>query len=224
MAESGRDCQPASEAACGYVGMERFSAGARLKVAPQAWLPPWDRSALHPPDLSVVITMAVVDVVQVAVHQVVHVAAVRHWLVPAVRAVLVPPGVPATIMLGSTPIRVAVGDVQGMLFDSPVAHVVQMPIMEVINVITVLDASVAAAGTVLVVVAGVHPLSHAHVLVSFFGRLSLGGTVARWGGCQFLRVCQRIANQVGNVPICQCVENVVSLPATGDQPFGVQNA
>jgi hypothetical protein len=97
-----------------------------------------------------VIAVAVVRVVKVAVHQVIDVVAVRDRLVTAARPVLVSLDMSAAVVAGRAGHRVSGIDRELVLLDDAPAHVVQVPVVEVIDVTFVLDSRVPAAGAVLV--------------------------------------------------------------------------
>lgn len=103
-----------------------------------------------------IVTVIAVRMVQVAVDEVVDVVAVRDRLVTAVGTVDVVGRVCAACVGGAAG-RVSGVDVERVLFDSPRARVVQMPVVHVVDVVAVRDGGVSAARAVnvIVVVVGV---------------------------------------------------------------------
>ena len=102
---------------------------------------------------AVVVAVALVGVVQVAVDEVVDVIAVRHRLVAAARAVHV-----AAVVAGGR-LGVSVGVLSRhlvrVLLDLGAVLVLQVALVQVVDVVTMLDGGVAAAGAVLVGVVAV---------------------------------------------------------------------
>lgn len=100
-----------------------------------------------------IIAVIAVGVVQVTVDQVVDVVAVGNRFVSTIRAVNVVRIVTPTIVTGGTIVGVGRGHFQRVLFDLAVTtNMVQMSIVQVIDVVSMLDARVLAIGTVLVIV------------------------------------------------------------------------
>src|SRR5262249_27004906 len=89
---------------------------------------------------------------KVAADEVVHVIAVRHRLVTAAGAVRVPCLVVAAGVPRSAIVRIRGPGVEPVRLDAAGAVVVELAVVEVVHVIAVPDCSVAAAGTVVVVV------------------------------------------------------------------------
>jgi hypothetical protein len=100
----------------------------------------------------VVIAVAAMRMVQMVVYQVVGVVAVRHRFVPALRTVLVPLDMSPAIVLRRTSRCVRGIHGEAMLLNTATAHVVEMPIVQVIDMAIVLDGRVPATGAVLVIV------------------------------------------------------------------------
>jgi hypothetical protein len=96
--------------------------------------------------------MVAVRVVQVAVHQVVNMVAMRHGLMTATGAMFVAFIMRPAVVLRRATRRVAAVDVKLVFLNSSLAHVMQMPVVQVIHVTVVLDARVPATGAVLVTV------------------------------------------------------------------------
>jgi hypothetical protein len=163
-------------------------------------------------DLAVVVAVVTVRVMQVAVHQVIDVIAVRHRLMAAAGAMLMRRVVGAAGVLRRAGAGVGAADFQLVVLDTGLAVVVQVAVVQVIDVVAVLDRRVAAIRAVLVVV---FLVVGGHVSVSF---APLGGRLR----LQLVGVGQRVVNQIGDVPIRQCVKQVRPLPATHDQPFAPQ--
>jgi hypothetical protein len=162
----------------------------------------------------VIVAVVTVRVVQVAIDQVVGVIAVGNTLVAAFRAVLVRLVVSATVVLGRTAGRIGISDCQFVLFDLGTLDMVQMPIMKVINVTFVDDARVPAVGPVLM---GVAFVVRSHGSFSFLG-------LHAWSSFQFDSMRQGVLNQIGHMPIGQCVIQVVAFATANNQPFRAENA
>jgi len=103
---------------------------------------------------AVVVAVVTVWKVQVAVDQIIDMVAVRDHVVAAVGAVDVAGVVTCTAMLGSAGGRVGVGDGNDVFVNMVAVREVQVTIMQIINVIIVMDGSMAAVGTVLMGVCG----------------------------------------------------------------------
>ena len=100
--------------------------------------------------------MIAMRMVQVAIDQIVDVISVRNCFVTAVGAVNVACVMPAALMVWRASRWVCIGNVQVMLFDLSVwPHVVQVPVVQIIDVIPVLDTGMFAVRTMNVVVLGV---------------------------------------------------------------------
>ena len=112
-----------------------------------------------------IIAVVAVRVVQMAAHEVVDVIAVRHRFMAAARAVDVILGVGAAGVLRRAAGRVAPADGQRMLLDLAALGMVQVAVVDVIDMAFVLDGGVAAAGPVLMAVAGVMIVAHGFLLV-----------------------------------------------------------
>jgi hypothetical protein len=101
-------------------------------------------------DGAVIVAVIAVLVVQVRFHHVVEVISVRHREVTTGRAVDMRPVVPAARVRGSAARCVGAADRERVLIDVVTVHVVQVPIMEVIDVILMPHSRVAAVRAVLV--------------------------------------------------------------------------
>jgi len=165
----------------------------------------------------VVVAVGAVRVVQVALDQVVDVIAVGHCFVAATGAVLVARLMTAAAMGRRAVGRVGAADRQRVFLNGAgLGRVVQVAVVEVIGMTVVLDGRVAAAGAVLVRMAGLGVrLAH--------GISSLGSARPR-RRFQFRGVSQRVLDQTGNVLVCQSVKQVRSLTAAADQPFAAKDA
>ena len=151
---------------------------------------------LHRP---VIVAVIAVGMMEVPVDQVIDVVAVRNCRVAAVGTVLVPLVVFAASMLGRACGRIGRADGQLVFFNLPAIHMVQVPIMQVINMVVVQDPRVSAVRSVLVLVSFV---------MSGHGQFPFCEiSPARF---QFVGVRQRIQNQVGDMPICQSVVDMVA--------------
>lgn len=102
-----------------------------------------------------VIAVVAVRMMQVPVDEVVDVFAVGHRLVTAARAVHMVLVVASTLMLRGATFRIGRGDLDHVLIDVTIVHVVQMTVMQVVDVIAVAHRRVAAAGTVHMAMIGV---------------------------------------------------------------------
>jgi hypothetical protein len=108
----------------------------------------------------VVVAVLAVRVVEVAVHEVVDVIAMRDRRVPTAGAVHMVLRVAGAGMARRAVGRVRGVDANGALVDVAFVGVVEVPIVEVIDVVTVADGRVAAARAVDVVVRLVRGMSH----------------------------------------------------------------
>ncbi len=150
--------------------------------------------------------MVAVDVVEVAINQIIDMIAVGQGFMPASGTVTMTFLVFSAVVVGSAFHWICGGDGQLMFFDRCSCRVVQMTVVQVICVTFMLDRGVATFWAVFV---GVVFVMNRHVNHSF-----LGGT--RWNRNKLARVRQCVQNQVGNVPICECVINVVALSPSDD--------
>jgi hypothetical protein len=105
--------------------------------------------------------------VQMTVYHVVGVVTVRNRFVSALRTVLVPLGMSATIVLRRTIGRIRSTHGEGMFLNAAGPHVVEMPVVQVIDMAIVFDGRVPAAGAVLMIVIRMMCLCSAHVVLSF---------------------------------------------------------
>ena len=104
-------------------------------------------------DGTVVITVIAVGMMQVTVDQVVDVIAVRYRLMTASGAVHMVRGMGAACVSGCTRVRIHVADFHNMFLDFAVlANMMQMPVVQVVDVITVLDSGVFAVRAMRVIV------------------------------------------------------------------------
>ena len=99
-----------------------------------------------------VITVRPVWMVEMPVHQVVHVIAVRHPLVSAAARVDVILGMAAAAVLGCAACLVRGTHRQDVIVNVIAVHVMEMPIVEVVGMVAVLDGGVTATGSMSVVV------------------------------------------------------------------------
>ena len=114
--------------------------------------------------------MIAMGMMQMTVHQVIDVIAMGHGLMPATHAMHMFRPMTGTLMIRRAAIRVDGVDVQGMLIDMTVVHVVQMPVMQVVDMAGVFNGGVATVRAVLMIV----------VTVVFFSALSHGGLLGQW--------------------------------------------
>ena len=103
---------------------------------------------------AVVVTMIAVWVMQVAVDQIVDMIAVRYRLVSASGPVNVIRGMGATIMVRRTSIRIFRADLDPMFVYVVTMWMMQMPIMQIVDVVAVPDSGMAAVRAMLMVVMG----------------------------------------------------------------------
>ena len=94
--------------------------------------------------------MTVVEVVQMTIHKIVGVIAMRDRFVTATRAVLVAGVMSTAPMALRTLLRIRRRHTQLVLVDVIAVHAVQVAVMKIIDVISMLDACVAATCAVLV--------------------------------------------------------------------------
>ncbi len=97
--------------------------------------------------------MVAVRVMEVATDQIVDVVAVRDFLVPAIGPMLMICLVLVAAVIRRADGRVALVDVHSVMLDRLTGVVVQLPFVEVVDVISVMDPGVPTAGPVLVRVA-----------------------------------------------------------------------
>jgi hypothetical protein len=107
--------------------------------------------------------MALVRAMEVIAHQVVDVIAVRHGLMTTRLAVLVIGGMAAAAVLVRAAIGVRAVDLEHVLVDVTLMGMVQVAVVQVIDVIAVLDAGMAAAWAVAVLVIGMNRVLARHV-------------------------------------------------------------
>jgi hypothetical protein len=164
-------------------------------------------------NLTVVVAMVAVRMVQVALYQIIDVVAVRNRLVATTRAMFVRLLMAAAGMVRCTARGIRPVHFQVVFLHTALTHVVQMAVVQVIDMGIVVDGRVAAIWAVLVVVLcvmGCHG--------SF--RSFLGGW--RRDRVQFSGMGQRIEQQIDNVPIRQCIINVVALAPPNDEPLAAE--
>ena len=106
--------------------------------------------------------MVAVRMMQVAIDEVADMIAVRHRFMPAVRAMFVILGVSGTGMLRSAAIRVRSRNLDHVLIDVALVHMVQVAVMQIVDMARVLHRSMTAAGTVDVGVIGVLRMGAGH--------------------------------------------------------------
>jgi hypothetical protein len=103
----------------------------------------------------VVVAVVAVRAVKVAVDEEVDVVAVRHQVMPAALAVDVLGVMSLAVVLGSAARRVLVVYRDRVLVDVVAVRMVQVPVVQVVDVVFMHHSDVPAAGTVLVLVVGV---------------------------------------------------------------------
>jgi hypothetical protein len=107
--------------------------------------------------------MLAVRVMEVIADEVVDVIAVRHSLMATRVAVLVISGVAAAAVLVRAAIRMPGVDLEDVLVDVALMRMVQVTVVQVIDVIAVRDAGMAAARAVVVGVIGMNRVLARHV-------------------------------------------------------------
>jgi len=103
---------------------------------------------------AVVVAMIAVWVMQVAVDQIVDMIAVRYRLVSASGPVNVIRGMGATIMVRRTSIRIFRADLDPMFVYVVTMWMMQMPIMQIVDVVAVPDSGMSAVRAMLMVMVG----------------------------------------------------------------------
>ena len=88
-----------------------------------------------------IVAVIAVRMVQPAVHKVVHVVTMRDGFVSATRAVLM-----VAMDLGSAAYRILLADLDDMLIDSVPAHMLQVAVLKIIDVIVMAHCRVPAVG------------------------------------------------------------------------------
>ena len=111
--------------------------------------------------------MAVMLMMKVAFYQVIHMVAVRHRFVSATSAVDVTAGVAAADVAASAGGGVRARDLNDVLVVMAVVRVVQMTVVEKVDVISVLNGRMSAAGAVLMGVIAVRVAIHESNSFSF---------------------------------------------------------
>jgi len=106
--------------------------------------------------------MPVMGMVQMSINQVVHMIAMRNCLVPTARTMNVITLVAATLVFRSTILRVVTGNLNGVLIHVAIMDMMQMPIMQIVRVITVFNRRMAAIRAVYMLVVSVFVTVCAH--------------------------------------------------------------
>jgi hypothetical protein len=102
----------------------------------------------------------------VPIDEIIDVVAVGDGLVAAAGAVLVILGMTAAVVPRRALGRVLAADPQPVLFDALGSHVVQVPVVQVINMAVVLNGSMATGGSMLMVVFSMKGSSHSETSFS----------------------------------------------------------
>ncbi len=120
--------------------------------------PPWTVSGTRAADLhrAMVVAMVAVRMMQVAVDKEVDMVAVRHGLVAAARPVPVALIVTGADVIGRAGAGIAGAHLEDMLVDMAAVRVMEMAVVQIVDVITMLDRSMAAGWAMLVRVVGVN--------------------------------------------------------------------
>ncbi|HVW51951.1 MAG TPA: hypothetical protein VHC91_16435 [Trinickia sp.] len=103
---------------------------------------------------AVVVAMIAMRVMQVAVDQIVDMIAVRDRLVSASGPMNVIRGMGATLMVRRTSIRIFPAHLDPMFVDVVTMWMMQMPIMQIVDVVAVPDSGMAAVRAMLMVMVG----------------------------------------------------------------------
>lgn len=103
-----------------------------------------------------VVAMVAVRMMQVAVDKEVDMVAVRHGLVAAARPVPVALIVTGADVIGRAGAGIAGAHLEDMLVDMAAVRVMEMAVVQIVDVITMLDRSMAAGWAMLVRVVGVN--------------------------------------------------------------------
>ncbi len=106
-----------------------------------------------------IVAMIAVRVVEVTVHEVVDVIAVRNGRMPTARTVDMVRIVALAVVLGAT-VRVCVRDFDDVLVVVVFMGAMQVPVVQVTDMVAVLDRDMPAVGAVLVVVVFVDLVAH----------------------------------------------------------------
>jgi hypothetical protein len=106
----------------------------------------------------VIVAMVAVWMVQASVNEIVDVISVRHSLVTAPRAVLMRRLVSACPVFGCAAVGIVSGDLQDVLLYAVAFHVLQVPVLKIVNVIFVSNRGVSAARSMFVRAIGVSRL------------------------------------------------------------------
>lgn len=116
---------------------------------------------------AVIVAVVAVRVMEMPLDQIVDVVAMRNRLMAALGAVLVLAGVPATAMLWGAGARIAGAHGDDVLVDVIAMHMVQMPVVQVVDMGVMLNRGVPATGAVFVGMVRVPGLAaRAHHFVS----------------------------------------------------------
>jgi hypothetical protein len=93
-----------------------------------------------------VVAVRAVRMVEMPVHQVVDMVAVGHRLMAAARSVPVLAIMVAAIMVGRAPVRIAPSDLDRVLVDMPLVGMMEVPVVQVVDMIAMLDGDMPAIG------------------------------------------------------------------------------
>ena len=191
---------------------------------------PWAALLLHSHDFlggllchnchfTVVVAVVAIGKVQMAVDKVVDVVAVRNGLVAAVGAMSVGSVMTATVVALSAASGVCLAYLEHVLIDMAFMRAVEVAVVEVVDMIVVLDGSVAAVGTVLVGVVLVDLVVKGHDrCVLFYAPRRRAGVVV------FTGMRKSVENQVRHVLICQVIKHVLALALAAHDVVGTEHA
>ena len=147
---------------------------------------------------AVIVAVVAVGVMQMPIDEVADVIAVRNRRVTTVGSVYVV-GVMAIAFVGATAIGVRVGDFDGMLVVVIFVRAVQVPVVQIADVIAVLDGDVAAVRTMLMIVVFVDSVCH------FQSPPEGSVLICRVG------MIDNVPHEVFHVPIRQLVKHVATI-------------
>jgi hypothetical protein len=140
----------------------------------------WKRAirSLGEPQRPVVVAMITVRMMQPSIHEVINMVTMRHRFVPAGRAMLV-----RAARLRRALDGVGGADVDRMLVDMILVHVMEMAIVQIVHMTIMANRRVAAVRAMLMGVVGMVLLgAGGHGVLSFWFVIRLGSAVIAFGG------------------------------------------
>ena len=159
-----------------------------------------------------VVAVITVRVMQVTVDKIIDVVTMRYGLVTATGTMDMIRIVTTTLVRWRAAIRIGLAHFD-LVFDngSVLGHVMQMSVVQVVDVVTVLDASVLAIWSMLVFVVFVD-VSH-----------RLFSVMESWELRFFHRMHDPVGHQTRNVSVSQAVKNVLTLASGANVPFALEH-